>query len=128
MIDPIQNYISGLPDREKNLLGFCEFKVYVKNGKWFFEKINYQDDVEKTITQTIEIPKKQWFNLKEACKLKGVNYKSVCNKPYLKPCCGKPDGIIAGRPSWRLETILTWLNQTDDELKKISFSIIKKNL
>ena len=80
---------------------------------------NKKSLVEKKITQTKEVPVKQWFTLKEACELKGINFKSACNKSYLKPNCGEPDGIIAGRKSWKLETILTWLNQTDDELKEL---------
>jgi len=75
--------------------------------------------VEKKITQTKEVPIKQWFTLKEACELKGINFKTACNKSYLKPNCGKPDGIIAGRKSWKLETILKWIDQTDDELMSI---------
>ena len=127
MSDVFLKYIMNLPDREKKLLGWSELKVYIKNGKWIYEKVNYQNDVEKEIIQTIEIPKQQWFNLTEACKLKGINYKSANNRPYLKPRCGKEDGIIAGVKKWKLETILGWLGQTDDELKKLYKEQNKKN-
>jgi len=115
----IQDYLFNLTDREKKSVGLQEFKIYLKNGKWMIDKIDYKNGLEKEVTQTIEVPKKQWFNLTEACELKGINFKSACNKPYLKPNCGKEDGIIAGRKSWKLETILRWLNQDDSELKEI---------
>jgi len=98
-----------------NLLG--EKLEIVQSPPGFVD--NKKSLVEKKITQTKEVPVKQWFTLKEACQLKGINFKSACNKPYLKPNCGKPDGTIAGRKSWKLETILTWLDQTDDELKEL---------
>jgi len=89
------------------------------DGEWVFNYDSKKSLVEKEVTQTIEIPKKQWFNLKEACELKNVNYRSICNKPWLKPNNGTPDGIVNGRKCWLAETIARWLNQTDDELKEM---------
>ena len=59
-------------------------------------------------------PQQQWFDLKNACRLKGVNYNTVVSKPKLQPNRGEEDGIIAGRRRWRRETILEWINQTDE--------------
>jgi len=88
------------------------------DGEWVIDD-NKKSVVEKEVTKTIEIPKKQWFNLKEACELKNVNYRSICNKNWLKPNNGISDGIVNGRKCWRAEIIARWLNQTDDELKKL---------
>ncbi|MCE5256038.1 MAG: hypothetical protein LLF89_04240 [Spirochaetaceae bacterium] len=37
------------------------------------------------------LPPKQWFSLKEACDLKGLNYKTACNRPYLQPNHGEAE-------------------------------------
>ena len=88
------------------------------DGKWIVDD-GKKSLVEKEVTKTIEIPKKQWFNLTKACELKGVNFKTICNKPYLKPNGGVHEGIVAGRKCWRAETVAHWLNQTDEELKEL---------
>ncbi len=62
------------------------------------------------------IPNKFWFNLKEACELKGLNYKTAGNKPWLQPNNGTADGKVGGRKAWKISTIVSWLEQTDDDL------------
>lgn len=62
------------------------------------------------------IPNKYWFNLKEACALKGLNYKTAGNRRRFQPNRGIEDGKVGGRKVWRRDTIIKWLGQTDDEL------------
>lgn len=62
------------------------------------------------------LPHQCWFTLKEACELKNVSYKTVCNKTYLQPNRGTPDAYIGTRKQFRRETILEWLDMTDDEI------------
>jgi len=111
--------IQDMELKEKIKLGkIPTITMCLVDGEWVIDD-GKKSLVEREVTKTIEIPKKQWFNLKESSKLKGINYKTLCNKPYLKPNGGEPDGIVAGRKAWKLETILTWLNQTDDKLKEL---------
>lgn len=65
------------------------------------------------------IPPKQWFSLDEACFLKGLNYKTACNRIYLQPNGGKPDAKVGGRKKFSRSTVLQWLVLSDDELKPI---------
>ncbi|MBI9010483.1 MAG: hypothetical protein JEZ05_10705 [Tenericutes bacterium] len=62
------------------------------------------------------IPKQIWFTLKEVCSLKNLGYKNSCNKKYLQPNKGIPDGKIGGRKMWNRETVLEWVLQTDSEI------------
>lgn len=61
-------------------------------------------------------PKTMWPGLDEACKLKGLNYKTACNKTFLQPNNGIPDGRIGGRKKWKRTTVLDWLCKSDNEL------------
>lgn len=54
-----------------------------------------------------------WFDLKQACAMKGINYNTVVSKAGLQPRHGKADAVIAGRRRWRRETIIDWLEMTD---------------
>jgi len=38
------------------------------------------------------VPAKAWFTLKESCTIKGLNYKTACNRTVLQPNKGVPDG------------------------------------
>ncbi|MDA3937821.1 MAG: hypothetical protein PF693_00735 [Spirochaetia bacterium] len=60
------------------------------------------------------LPAKAFFSLKEVCSLKGLNYKSACNKPYLQSNGGKADGRIAGKKSFHRQTVIQWLFLTDE--------------
>ena len=60
------------------------------------------------------IPPKAHFTLMEACTLKGLNYKTSCNRTILQPNAGEPDGYIGGRKVFRRDTIIKWLNQYDN--------------
>jgi len=72
----------------------------------------------KTLKNRV-VPCRTWYSLKDACDLKGISYKTVCNKPYLQPSKGKPDAIITGRRMWKRETIFNWLELTDHEITSI---------
>jgi len=65
-----------------------------------------------------KIPHKYWISLREACDLKNLNYKTACNRTYLQPNQGIPDGIIGGRKMFRRETIENWVTLTDADLGK----------
>ena len=71
------------------------------------------------IENMLKIESQEWFNLKTACSLKGIIYKTVCNRPYLKPQGGVEDGIIGGRKMWRQKTIQEWLEQDDKTLTRL---------
>jgi len=62
-------------------------------------------------------PKQEWFTLKEACAIKGLNPHTVSSRRQLQPNRGKEDAMIAGRKRWRRETILSWLDVTDSDFK-----------
>ncbi len=64
------------------------------------------------------IPQKYWINLREACELKNLNYKTACNRTYLQPNQGTPDGIIGGKKMFRRDTIENWVHLTDADLAK----------
>lgn len=60
---------------------------------------------------------RQWYTLREACAMKGVNYRSVINKPYLKPNAGRNyDAVVGGRKVYSMDTIATWLLEDDNTL------------
>jgi len=71
---------------------------------------------QKSFQNLSFVPLKAWFTLREACSLKGLNYKTSCNKPYLQPNGGEPEEKIGGRKMWSRETTLSWLILGDDEL------------
>ena len=58
---------------------------------------------------------REWYDLKAACDLKGLNYNTVSSRRKLQPNFGKEDAKIAGRRRWRKETVLKWLETTDQD-------------
>jgi hypothetical protein len=79
-----------------------------------------QED-EKTASQSIIdesfIPAKQWFSLDEACALKGLNYKTACNRKFLQPNGGMAESKIGGRKKFSRATVLQWLLLSDTDLE-----------
>ena len=78
-------------------------------------------ELEKLTQELSEIktrisPQKKWWNLKEACEVKGLCYKTASNRPRLQPCAGVEDGRIGGRKVWKIDTIEKWFEQTDHDL------------
>ena len=74
--------------------------------------------VTNNITTNIPpfVPNHYWFNLKECCALKGLCYKTACNKKWLQPNAGKPDGTVGGRKVWSYSTVTDWITKSDSEL------------
>jgi len=67
--------------------------------------------------ETILLPNKMWFSLKEACDLKGLNYKTSCNRKSLQPNHGQPENIVGGRKVFSRETLIRWMVMSDRELE-----------
>lgn len=65
-------------------------------------------------------PTQEWYDLKSACQLKGVNYNTVVSNPQFQPLQGRPDAYLCGRRRWKKETILAWLLITDDRTAEIT--------
>jgi len=68
------------------------------------------------MSESFILPKKRYFTLREACDLKGLNYKSSCNRTFLQPNGGTPDALVGGRKVFKYETIFSWIELGDDQL------------
>lgn len=75
------------------------------------------DASHSTHIMGFELPQKRWFTLREACELKGLAYKTACNRTRLQPLHGEPEARIGGRKSWRYETIAEWIELADDSIE-----------
>ena len=62
------------------------------------------------------MPNHYWFTLKECCNLKGLCYKTACNKTWLQPNGGTPEASVGGRKVWSYATVAFWLTKSDSEL------------
>ena len=62
------------------------------------------------------IPNKRWFTLKECAELKGINYKTLCNRKELQPKKGQEDARLGGRKMFSRDTLISWLDQTDEDI------------
>jgi hypothetical protein len=69
------------------------------------------------------LPQKAWFSLKEACELKGLNYKTALNKKELQP---PMDGHIGGRKLYKRSTIVQWLMLTDEDIQSGKIHIVQR--
>ena len=58
-------------------------------------------------------PVKEWYNLKECCAMKGVNYNTVSTLRKHQPNKGAEDGVVCGVRMWRKDTVFKWVGQTD---------------
>lgn len=67
-----------------------------------------------TVGDFIGLPR--WIRLEDACLLKNVSYKTITTRPWLQPNYGEPDAIVAGKKTWSSETIIKWLEVTDDQI------------
>jgi hypothetical protein len=60
-----------------------------------------------------------WYTLREACELKGINYRYAIANPYTKPHAGKGyDALIGGRRVYSAKTIAIWLLEDDSTLAR----------
>ena len=71
------------------------------------------NSVEKEILSFV--PKKVFYTLKECCELKGVNYKTICNKVEYQPNKGRGDKVC-GRKVFRQDVVKKWLLETDNNI------------
>ena len=87
----------------------------------------------KTIVETLEeiktrlekpVLEKSWYTVEECWKLKGGGALSTfqTNKKY--QCKGGiPDGYVAGRKVWSRESVIEWLQITDDKIPEYLESV-----
>ena len=53
----------------------------------------------------------EWYSLRSACALKGVNYNTVRSKPVYQPNLGVPDARQGQARYWRRETVVKWTKE-----------------
>lgn len=63
------------------------------------------------------VPNQLYFSLKEACELKGLNYKTANNRRLLQPNNGKECIKVGGIRKFTRTVVLPWLLQSDAELE-----------
>jgi len=93
--------------------GVSLMEVRFPEMKEIIERLSALEKMVEEIERKIR-PAQEWYDLKSACRLKGINYNTVISNPRYQPNRGKPDAVICGRKRWRRETILKWLQVTDD--------------
>lgn len=59
---------------------------------------------------------KMWYSLKECCEMKGLNYKTACNRTELQPNRGRGN-TIGGKKCFRKDVVIQWLFETDNMIK-----------
>lgn len=78
--------------------------------------------------QSSMIPR--YYNKREACELKGVNYNTTRTQHWSLPKGGRADKMINGSPRWSRETIQEWLEIGDEDfpdyLRKYNQPVPKK--
>ena len=78
-------------------------------------------ETSKTSALTPPQPFQANYNLIDACRLKGIAYKTLTNRAYrhLQPNNGTPDLTLNCRSYWRRDTIFAWLGQSDKDLERM---------
>lgn len=78
-----------------------------------------------TYTEQTEIP--EWVNLRKAVELKGCGEYSTykCNSDR-QPLCGIAEGKVCGLKAWRRETIVEWLQITDDQINEYKKQVYER--
>ena len=82
-------------------------------------------EIKKQIEELKEIMmnsvslKQEWYDLEQACNLKGLKKNTLYAKPKYQPLFGKADALICGKKRWHRSTILEWLKQTDDDIPEV---------
>jgi len=59
-------------------------------------------------------PEREYYDLKTACAIKGINYHTASGKHKYQPNNGVPDCYVGGGRRWKRETIVEWLKSVDD--------------
>ncbi len=69
-----------------------------------------QVSTKSDLTQT-------WYNINECHALKGgCSFNTLKSNYSLQPKGGVPDAKVGGRKVWHRDTVIEWLNVTDEEL------------
>lgn len=79
------------------------------------------EEMEEKISSIIvdKVARRQeWYNLKEACLAKGINYNTANCNPRYQPLGGREGARVCGRKVWSKEDIDRWLTVTDDDLQE----------
>ena len=90
-------------------------ELYVPEIESLIESV---DDLKRVI-MSADILNQEWYDLKTACSLKGVNKNTLYSKPKYQPNFGKADAILCGKKCWHKDTIREWLNQVDEDIPEI---------
>ena len=79
---------------------------------------NQLNRIEETVQdlRTEGTPQPEWYNLTDACRLKGVAYNTVKSDFKYQPNRGVIDAMINGRKMWQRKTIEQWMGETDEDL------------
>lgn len=75
-----------------------------------------QENQKNNVSEIETLP--EWINLEKAAELKGGKLNTYRTRPLYQPLCGIPEGKVNGRRVWRRETVLEWLNVTDEQLEE----------
>ena len=78
--------------------------------------VPYKSIEGEKMENKVVIPNKRWFTLIECAELKGVNYKTLCNRKELQPNSGTEDCRLGGRKMFSRATLISWLDQTDEDI------------
>ena len=63
------------------------------------------------------VTRKAYYSLRESCELKGLNYKTSCNKVWLQPNGGIADAYIGGKKMFLYSNVREWLFLDDAALE-----------
>jgi len=63
------------------------------------------------------VPERTWFTAREACQIKGICLKTAYNNRKLMPNKGVYDGKVGGRKVFHRNSVLAWLNVTDEYME-----------
>ena len=71
------------------------------------------DNLLKKYLKNKSLPQ-EWYSLKEACLLKGVNYNTVSPNKIFQPLGGQGYELIHNRKYWHKTIIEEWLHVVDN--------------
>ena len=76
------------------------------------------EELKKIMVESVSLTQ-EWYDLEQACKLKGVNKNTLYAKPKYQPGFGKADALICGKKRWHRSTIHDWLKMTDADIPEL---------
>ncbi len=72
-------------------------------------------ELKELISDSVRLDQ-EWYDLEQACRLKGVNKSTLYAKPKYQPSFGKADALVCGKKRWNRSTIQEWLKMTDSDI------------